>query len=72
MQVLQYALDSREFVRDMKKFIHDHLVRAQTAPRERVVVFDEAQRAWDRDRVLKKHRGRLAEGEPALYCILIF
>lgn len=66
VNVLQYVLESREFVRDMKKFIHDHLVRTQSPPREPVVVFDEAQRAWDRDRVLKKHRGALADGEPAL------
>lgn len=57
VNVLQYVLENREFVRDMKKFIHDHLVRTQSPPRESVVVFDEAQRAWDRDRVLKKHRG---------------
>lgn len=66
VNVLQYVLENREFVRDMKKFIHDHLVRTQSPPRESVVVFDEAQRAWDRDRVLKKHRGALADGEPAL------
>ncbi|MBI2920127.1 MAG: DUF2075 domain-containing protein [Planctomycetes bacterium] len=66
VNVLQYVLENREFVRDMKRFIHDHLVRTTSAPRERIVVFDEAQRAWDRDRVLKKHRGALAAGEPAL------
>ncbi|MEK7468792.1 MAG: DNA/RNA helicase domain-containing protein [Planctomycetota bacterium] len=66
VNVLQYVLENKEFVRDMKKFIHDHLVRTTSAPREHVVVFDEAQRAWDRDRVLKKHRGALADGEPAL------
>ncbi|MBI5368199.1 MAG: DUF2075 domain-containing protein [Planctomycetes bacterium] len=66
VQVLQHTLDSREFVRDMRSFILDHLVRTQAVPRERVVVFDEAQRAWDRHRVLKKHRGALADGEPAL------
>ncbi|MBI4249427.1 MAG: DUF2075 domain-containing protein [Elusimicrobia bacterium] len=66
VQTLQYSLGNREFVRDIKKFIHEHLIRTSSAPRERVIVFDEAQRAWDRDRVLKKHRGRLTEGEPAL------
>ena len=34
------------------------------APRERVIVYDEAQRALDRDRVLAKHHGRFTDSEP--------
>lgn len=70
VQVLQYALGGgkarREFVQDLRSFLRDSLVRARAPGRERVVVFDEAQRAWDRDRVLLKHKGRLVGSEPDL------
>jgi hypothetical protein len=70
VQVLQYALGGgnarREFVQDLRSFLRDNLIRSQAPCRERVVVFDEAQRAWDRDRVLLKHRGRLVGSEPEL------
>lgn len=66
VQVLQYSLKSREFVQDMRSYLREHLVRDRGAPRERVLVFDEAQRAWDRDRVLLKHQGTLTQSEPEL------
>lgn len=66
VQVLQYALDSKVFVQDMRSFLRQHGDTKAPLPAERVVVFDEAQRAWDRDRVLLKHRGRFANSEPDL------
>lgn len=70
VQVLQYALGGgrarREFVQDLRSFLRDKLIRSQAPSRERVVVFDEAQRAWDRDRVLLKHKGQLVGSEPEL------
>lgn len=42
------------------------LIRQRRPPREQVVIFDEAQRAWDRDRVLERHQGDLVDSEPAL------
>ncbi len=70
VQVLQYALGGgkprREFVQDLRSFLRDNLIRCQAPSRERVVVFDEAQRAWDRDRVLLKHKGQLVGSEPEL------
>lgn len=66
VQVLRYALqERREFVEDLHAFVREHLVRSRDAAPERVIVFDEAQRAWDRDRVLAKHV-ELADSEPAL------
>lgn len=71
VQVLQYALGGgkarREFVQDLRSFLRDNLIRSQAPSRERVVVFDEAQRAWDRDRVLLKHKGQLVGSEPELF-----
>jgi hypothetical protein len=47
--VLQDALASRVFVRDLHAFIRTYGINRTTeAPQEHVLVFDEAQRAWDR------------------------
>jgi schlafen family protein len=47
--VLQDALRSRVFVRDLHAFIRTYGINETTeAPQEHVLVFDEAQRAWDR------------------------
>jgi len=66
VQVLRYALRSEVFVQDVHAFMRDHHIRPDQAPREKIVIFDEAQRAWDRDQVLFKHEGRLTDSEPGL------
>jgi hypothetical protein len=66
VMVLQYILDSTEFVRPLKNHLRDVLIKERTDQNKRVVIFDEAQRAWDRDRVLSKHQGDLNDSEPAL------
>jgi hypothetical protein len=66
VQVLQYALESREIVREVRSYIREHLIRSKADPYERFLVFDEAQRAWDRERVVQKHHGLLADSEPQL------
>lgn len=48
VQVLQDALASRVFVRDLHAFIKTYaLNKSPKAPDEHIIVFDEAQRAWD-------------------------
>jgi DUF2075 family protein len=49
--VLQYALKSRAFVQAARNFYIQHEVRRQSAPKEHIIVFDEAQRAWDSNRM---------------------
>lgn len=68
VQVLKYSLGrgAHAFVQDMRAFLKQHAGSKGTVPPERVVVFDEAQRAWDRDRVIERHRGQLAASEPEL------
>lgn len=66
VDVLQHQLGSDIFVVSLKKYLREFLVRRKEAPRQRLVVFDEAQRAWDRDRVVEKHPGELGDSEPAL------
>lgn len=49
--LLQYVLKSRVFVRPMRSFIQEYGIRAKTLPTQHVLVFDEAQRAWDLERM---------------------
>ncbi len=55
IEVLQYALKSKVFVQAVRNFYIQHQVRRQTAPSEHVIVFDEAQRAWDAERMQEKY-----------------
>jgi len=48
VQVLQDALRSSVFVRDLHRYIRSYGIN-ERQPRERIIVFDEAQRAWDAD-----------------------
>jgi DUF2075 family protein len=63
VQVLQDALGNRAFVRDLHAYIRSYGI-GRRKPKEHVVVFDEAQRAWDRDYMQEK-RG-VPKGEPQL------
>jgi hypothetical protein len=48
--VLQDALKSSVFVKDLHKAVHAYGMRGQI-PQQHVIVFDEAQRAWDRGKM---------------------
>lgn len=58
--VLRHALgpgtEAKSFVQLIKPFIRAYSGGVQ--PREHIIVFDEAQRAWDRDKVRAKHQDR--------------
>lgn len=53
VQVLQDALKSRVFVKDLHAYIRNYGIN-ERQPTEHVVVFDEAQRAWDRNYMFTK------------------
>lgn len=59
VEVLQYELravgDGRTFVRPVKDYVERYSRRADLVPPEHVLVFDEAQRAWDAEYVRHKH-----------------
>jgi Uncharacterized conserved protein (DUF2075) len=63
VEVLQHALRSRVFVRDLHAFIRTNGINRRT-PAERIVVFDEAQRAWDR--LFMYHKRGIEKSEPDL------
>jgi len=62
VQVLQDALASKVFVRDLHQFIKTYALNMKPkTPVEHVVVFDEAQRAWDEDYMFEKKSVRRSE-----------
>jgi len=68
VDVLQHALGKRkDFVQPLRNFLVEYTARSTTSPPEHVIVFDEAQRAWDAKQVSTKHRGELGKkSEPEL------
>ncbi len=71
VEVLQYELSKaggggRTFVRGVKQYVKRYSGRASLVPPEHVLVFDEAQRAYDRAMVAEKHKIPLdaARSEP--------
>lgn len=61
VEVLQDALQNKVFVQDLRNFVKHYGVEKRGTPGEHIVVFDEAQRAWDADRVYEKHNTRQSE-----------
>ena len=60
VEVLQYQLrgaggGGKAFVRGVKEYVDRYSKRPDLAPTEHVLIFDEAQRAWDADVVAAKH-----------------
>lgn len=67
--VLQDALASaggggKTFVQDIKKYVETYSKKRARTPPEHLVVFDEAQRAHDADRVAHVHGSERAQSEP--------
>jgi hypothetical protein len=62
VEVLQYELraaggDGKAFVRGVKEYVRRYSRRSELVPPEHVLVFDEAQRAYDSEQVQAKHAG---------------
>lgn len=69
VEVLQYELkraggNGKTFVRGVKNYVETYSRRPDAVPPEHFLVFDEAQRAWDKDQVAEKHPGQDAKSEP--------
>jgi hypothetical protein len=65
VQVLQNALRSTAFVQDMHRFIREYgLEFRDRVPPERLIVFDEAQRAWDEPK-MRDFYGKKLPGVPS-------
>lgn len=71
VEVLQYELrdaggGGKAFVRGVKDYVKRYLKNQKLTPPEHVIVFDEAQRAYDKEMVAAKHPELPAKSEPEL------
>jgi hypothetical protein len=69
VDVLQYELraaggDGKTFVRGVKDYVKRYSRRDSLVPPEHVLVFDEAQRAFDADKMREQHDDKHAKSEP--------
>ncbi len=69
VQVLQHALQDaggggKTFVQAIKNYVSQHSRPGQPVPPEHLIVFDEAQRAHDAERVAHVHGGSVGKSEP--------
>lgn len=72
VDVLQYELKQaggggRVFVRGVKDFVRRHSSKRSTPPPHHVLIFDEAQRAWDAEKVRAAHEDVSATSEPEAF-----
>ena len=72
VEVLQYELkgaggDGRVFVQGVKDFVRKYSKKRSGPPPHHVLIFDEAQRAWDAERVRLKHDDPNAGSEPEAF-----
>ncbi len=66
VKVLQHALKSPVFVQDVHGFLREYGGNSRTTPSESIFIYDEAQRAWDKERVLEKRMHSTSEPEDFL------
>jgi len=69
VDVLQYEMrqaggDGKVFVQNVKSFVEKYSGRKYSSPPHHVMIFDEAQRAWDAKRVQSQHDDPTAVSEP--------
>ena len=73
VQVLQYQMrkegsgDGKTFVRDVKGYVEVYSRRKTAVPPEHVLIYDEAQRAWDAEMVIAKGHTNTQLSEPELF-----
>ncbi len=72
VQVLQYELrdaggGGKTFVRDVKNYVKQYLGDKGAVPPQHVIVYDEAQRAWDVQQVAAKHTLPRVMSEPEAF-----
>lgn len=56
VQVLQDALQSKAFVKSIHTVVNEYMDRKAGDFSKNVIVFDEGQRAWNKERMSKRHR----------------
>lgn len=69
VEVLQYELrtaggDGKTFVRGVRDYVRKYSKKTSPTPPEHVLVFDEAQRAFDAEKMSQTHKGSVVGSEP--------
>jgi len=72
VEVLQYELkaaggDGKTFVRGVRQYVKRYSGKRSLVPPEHVLVFDEAQRAFDVDKMRQSHKSETVGSEPAQF-----
>jgi len=71
VEVLQNALgrESKNFVQPVRAYVKHHFGEkgSERVPYHHVLIFDEAQRAWDHEKVERGHKGEFIGSEPDLF-----
>ena len=67
--VLKNALGrgSNQFIQDVRKYVQHHESGDKRIPLHHVIIFDEAQRAWDKGKVERRHKGAVEGSEPDMF-----
>jgi hypothetical protein len=60
-KVLQHSLKSKVFVQDVHGFLKEYGGNNSKLPDEKVIIFDEAQRAWDAERAMEMRNVAISE-----------
>ena len=63
VRVLQYVLKNRHLVTDVHGFLQTYGGSSSAIPNESIIIYDEAQRAWD-EAMARERRGAAARAEP--------
>ncbi|WP_343089181.1 DNA/RNA helicase domain-containing protein [Methanocalculus natronophilus] len=66
VKVLQHALNDKIFVQDVHGFLRQYGGSMTKTPSEHMWIYDEAQRAWDKDHVQEKRGAPISEPEDFL------
>jgi hypothetical protein len=59
--------DGKTFVREVKNYVKQYLGDSKAVPPQHVIVYDEAQRAWDLEQVMAKHSLPFPKSEPEAF-----
>jgi len=62
----RHGADARVFIRGVREYV-EYYSRKNRIPPEHVLIFDEAQRAWDADKVREQHGDETLKSEPEMF-----
>jgi hypothetical protein len=67
LAIAQLRGSGKTSVRDVKNYVKQYLGDGKAVPPQHVIVYDEAQRAWDLGKVVRKHGLPFPKSEPEAF-----